>query len=124
MLSNQHILTKTDRNKNSIGSRFQRSCTVAAASSLVHAMQASHVHFAHEELLSPVLEPAALKDFCEALHGNGQRRALEQVLRCLDLAGSRHDAWPALQKDLCEDLRKMLVLHRSDAAAASEKKRC
>lgn len=71
-----------------------------------------------QELLAPVLEPGALKDFCDALHGNGQRRALEQVLRCLDLAGSRHDAWPALQKELCEDLRKMLVLHRSDVAAA------
>ena len=71
-----------------------------------------------QDLLAPVLEPSALKSFCSVLHvAGGDRRALEQVLRCLELAGSRHGAWPPLQPELCEDLRKNLVL-RSGAAAA------
>ena len=71
-----------------------------------------------QELLTPVLEVEALKGFCDVLHAKGvDRQAVEQVVRCLELAGTRHSAWPPLEPEVCEDLRKMLVF-RSGAAAA------
>ncbi|CAE8657969.1 unnamed protein product, partial [Polarella glacialis] len=47
----------------------------------------------------------------------GEREAVEQALLCLALLGRRRGVWPELDVELSQDLSRLFVVFKSEAAA-------